>query len=308
MPSNFLTTVDGDIILRAGPEPDSKHDFRVHKFILSLASSVFKDMFTLPQPPDQNQNEGLDIPIIDVPDSPEILNMILRFIYPGVEPPEIANVSTLAALFSAADKYNILSIYPVLKESMKMFLPRDSFMVYITACRFGFSEEAKEAARVSNSLSMVDRDYDEAVQHISGPELYRFVRFVQEREHKGQAKIQGLLSWSHLRGQSTCEHWEDGRDFYSLLEKEVGDAFVRNPCLELKDLFEVFDKIPDPPRGGCDLPKSADWYNEGGDDDAFSCPLVPMSIRRNLREVVVELQDLNYMLLRRAFAKDIASR
>ena len=49
--STFFTTDDGEIVLRASSQPNSKYDFRVHKFILSLASPVFKDMFTFPQHP-----------------------------------------------------------------------------------------------------------------------------------------------------------------------------------------------------------------------------------------------------------------
>ena len=67
MSPTFLTTTDGDIVLRAGPEPDSKHDFRVHKFILSLASPVFKDMLAFPPPPDQTSNEH-QLPVVDVLD------------------------------------------------------------------------------------------------------------------------------------------------------------------------------------------------------------------------------------------------
>ena len=35
MSSAFFTTVDGDVILRAGQKPGSRHDFRVHKLLLS---------------------------------------------------------------------------------------------------------------------------------------------------------------------------------------------------------------------------------------------------------------------------------
>jgi len=304
---SFFTTHDGDVILRAGAGSDSKHDFRVHKFILSLASSVFKDMFTLPQPSNQNENEHPDIPVVDIPDSPEVVDTILRYIYPGVELPKLTKISILSALFSAADKYNIPSICPVLKESLKTFLPRDPFGAYIIACRFGLLEEAKEATRVSNSQSMSNRDYDEAVQHISSSDLYRYVRFIQTRERKGRSKIEESLGWYELGQDVFCDHWNDGEQFYFRLAKEVGDLFVNNPCLEPKDLFEVFGRIPDPPPGCKPGARSAEWYYEGGDDSAFLCPLVPMSIRHNLQKVSEELRDLNYGLLRKAFEKGIGS-
>ena len=305
-PSPF-TTHDGDVILRAGAGSDSRNNFRVHKFILSLASPVFKDMFTFPQPSDQNENEHPDIPVVDIPDSPEVVDTILRYIYPGVELPKITEISILSALFSAADKYNIASMRPVLKESLKIFLPREPFGVYIIACRFGLLEEAKEATRVSNSRSMLNKGYHEAVQHISGPDLYRYVQFIQAREHEGRSEIRRLLGWPELGHNVSCGHWDDGEDFYSRLAKEVEDLFVQYPCLELKDLFEVFDRIPDPPPGCKPEARSADWYYDGGDDSAFSCPLMPMSIRHNLRGVFVELQALNRRLLTKAFGKGIGS-
>jgi len=85
--TSFFTTHDGEVIVRAGQGSGPTRDFRVHKFMLSLVSPVFKDMFTLPQPPNQNRNGEPDIPIVDIPDSPQVFDIILRFIYPGVEPP-----------------------------------------------------------------------------------------------------------------------------------------------------------------------------------------------------------------------------
>ena len=305
MPSTFFTTDDGDVILRTCQEPGLTHDFRVHKFILSLASPVFKDMFTLPQPPDQNQSEEHQLPTIDVLDPPQVLDTILRFIYPGAEFPTFLSLSTVSALLSAADKYNIASMYPVLRTALRANLPRDSFWVYAIACRFGFLEEAKEAARVSNTESILNGKYDEAVQHISSTDLFRFVRFVQEREHKGRSIIGRSLAWANLCLKSSCGHWEIAKDFYFHLEAEVEDAFSVNPCLEVKDLFGVFDRIVDPPRGCTPPPDTAEYYWTGGDEEPFSCPLVPMSIRNNLSEVVEELTVLNVKMLNEAFGMGI---
>ena len=115
MSSTLFATDDRDIILRAGPEPDSKHDLRVHKLIISLAFPVFKDMFAFPQPPDRTRVEEPDIPIVDVPDRPKVLDATRRFIYLGVEPPKISDLPTLSTLLSAADKCNITTICPILR-------------------------------------------------------------------------------------------------------------------------------------------------------------------------------------------------
>lgn len=147
MSSSFFTTDDGDITLRAGQDPSSIHDFRVHKFILSLASPVFNDMFAFPQPFDQNHNQQPGIPIVDIPDSPQVLDAILQFVYPGAELSVLTDLSITSALLSAADKYNMPSMLPVLGGALKFLVGAEPFSVYIVACRFGLLEEAKAAAR-----------------------------------------------------------------------------------------------------------------------------------------------------------------
>lgn len=149
MSSAFFTTDDGDIVLRAGPEPDSKHDFRVHKLILSLASPVFEDMLAFPQPLDQTSDEQHGPPAVDIPEAPEVFDLILRLIYPGAKPPKNVNQSTLSALLFTADKYNISSIHSALSESLRRFLPPNSrsFWVYTMACRFGFWRWRKRRRR-----------------------------------------------------------------------------------------------------------------------------------------------------------------
>jgi len=92
MPLALFITTDGDVVLRAGSEPDSKHDFRVHKLILSLP--VFKDMLTFPQPHNQTLNEP-QLPIVNIMEPPEVIDTILRLVYPGVEPPKIAGISSM---------------------------------------------------------------------------------------------------------------------------------------------------------------------------------------------------------------------
>lgn len=297
----FFTTDDGDIVLRTGPVLGPWHSFRVHKLILSLASPVFRDMFTFPQPPNQNQNEEHQLPIVDVPETPKVIDTILRLIYPGVEPPKITDLSIVPALLSAADKYNLTSIGHILKGTLKGFLPGDSFEVYVIACRFGFLEVAREATMVSTTRSILRRDYGEAIQHISNAGLFRFVRFVQAREFEGLSKIEEFLGWYNLHARCDCEHWVDSQDLYYRLAKEVGEEFVQNPRVELGGLLRVLDKVPDPPPGCEPPPNTAEFYHDGGDEEAFNCPLLSMSIRDKLMDVATELNYLNHRLLNKAF-------
>ena len=90
-------------------------------------------MFAFPQPPNETLNEEHQLPIIDITELPNVIDKILRLIYPGVEPPKVTGIPILTALLSAADKYNITSIYPILKDTLKTFLPNRSFRVYVVA-------------------------------------------------------------------------------------------------------------------------------------------------------------------------------
>lgn len=301
MSPTFFTADDGDIILRAGPVSGLRHDFCVHKLILCLASPVFKDMFTFPQPPDQNQNEGHQLPVVDIPEPPEVMDTLLQLIYPGVAPPMVPSPSIMSALLSATDKYDLVSVTHVLRVALNTFLPGYSFDVYTIACRFGFWEEAAEAIMVSNTRSILQWDHGEDIQHISNADLFRFFRFVQERELVGLLVIENTLGWSNLGMGCDCEHWDSGKDFYYHLAKEVGGAFIRNPCVEFRDLLAVLDKVPDPPLG-CEPPSNtAEFYHYEDDKEVFSCPLLPMSIRKNLKDVAGELARLNHGMVAQAW-------
>ena len=282
-----------------------KHDFPVHKFILSLASPVFKDMFTFPQPTDQTLSEGHQLPVVDIPEPPEVIDTILRLIYPGVESPRISDLSTLTTLLSAADKYNIASINPALKDGLKTFSVSSPFKVYTLACRFGFLEEAKEAAKVGNTQSVACGCFDEEIRHISSNDVFRWVRFVQVREREGRSKIGEAFDLWDICSEAECDHGEICKDFYFHLERAVEEVFVENPCVGSKDLFAVLDKVPDPPLGCAPPPdsKSSDYYYVAGEMGAFNCPLRPMSIRRKLAKLADEFSTLNRTMLDETFGK-----
>jgi hypothetical protein len=64
-----------DLVLRSS---DDVH-FRVLKGILSIASTVFADMFSIPSPPSEHQDE---IQVVPVSEDSTALDLALRHIYP----------------------------------------------------------------------------------------------------------------------------------------------------------------------------------------------------------------------------------
>ena len=67
---------NADLIIRSSDSVD----FRVHKPVLSMASPVFKDLLSLPQPPDSETVDGL--PVVRLPEGSELLNSLVSMLYP----------------------------------------------------------------------------------------------------------------------------------------------------------------------------------------------------------------------------------
>ncbi|KAF9649053.1 hypothetical protein BDM02DRAFT_3062287, partial [Thelephora ganbajun] len=139
---------DADIILRALGPP--KRDFRVHKLILSLASPVFKDMFSLPQPdePTSDESSVAKIEIVEVADPAHALYIVLRVIYPFTPPSYGGNLDTLVECLVIADKYEIKGAMSQLRSALLQSDVSQSLRVYAIASRFGFANLAESASRL----------------------------------------------------------------------------------------------------------------------------------------------------------------
>jgi len=131
---------DADIILRTLGHP--KCDFRVHKLVLSLASPVFKDMFSLPEPTSDDSRRSssvVGIGIIEVADPAEALDIVLRMIYPFTPPSFEGNLDTLVECLVVADKYDLRGAKSQLYNALARFNSTHSLRVYAIAVRFGFA-------------------------------------------------------------------------------------------------------------------------------------------------------------------------
>ena len=165
---------DGDVILRATNGTDTR-DFRVHKLILTLASPVFKDMFTIPRPPSSSSNND-NVEIVDVIDPPRALDLILRFIYPS-SPPVIEDLTVLSECLVLADKYDIEAGLSRLRPSLKDFAKAEPLRVYAIACRLGFEKEMEVALSHSKSIDLLGlAELPDEFRFIPATAYHRFVR------------------------------------------------------------------------------------------------------------------------------------
>jgi BTB/POZ domain len=55
-------------------------NFKVHKLVLAVASPFFKDLLSLPQPPDSESVDGL--PVVQLSEDSELLSTLVSMLYP----------------------------------------------------------------------------------------------------------------------------------------------------------------------------------------------------------------------------------
>ncbi|KAI0044343.1 hypothetical protein FA95DRAFT_267806 [Auriscalpium vulgare] len=80
-------------------------NFRVHKIILSLASPVFADMFSVPQPRTARSGETFDgLPVVQVSEDARTLAYALRSMYPA-ERVRLESLDAARALLEVGRKY-----------------------------------------------------------------------------------------------------------------------------------------------------------------------------------------------------------
>ncbi|KAF9649414.1 hypothetical protein BDM02DRAFT_3128376 [Thelephora ganbajun] len=300
LPDSF-TTGDGDVILRAGPVSGIRHDFRVHKLVLSLASRVFKDLFQAAQPDDSQKDL---LPVVTITDPPESVDLLLRFIYPGLVPPTITDLPVLSALLTIADKYDVPTISPVVKRWLadKEILGNDPFGVYVVARHWGFSDEAKGAARGLTLAKIAKSPYSKDPQNIAKEDFLRLLWFMQKREAAAKKVIRTfLVTWNHDPdlGPLACgrHSGEQARKFYEGLAEVVVSDFDVDPCLDGKEMVMALMRAPDPPQiGFCG---DGNWPPEL---EAFHthCPLRTSSMVSVLSVLALELERICVQYLSKA--------
>ena len=156
-PSYKFDAPDADVILRAPLQPGSKElkDFKVHKAILSVASTFFHEMFSVPQLPQPAKN-NTTLPVVQIIEPAGAFEVFLRLIYP-IEPPVINSLLLLNGLFGLAVKYTAGGVRAKLRQTLvsPSFLKSDPIAVYAIACRANLEEEAKLAISYTFEIDLI---------------------------------------------------------------------------------------------------------------------------------------------------------
>jgi len=131
-------------------------NFRVHKLVLSLSSPFFDDMFSLPQPSDQEVVGGLQV--VRLSEDADVLKCLLTMLYPI--PSMIPNSydKTLMVL-AASQKYEMDGAQSRIRaeirhKNLPMPIGAATFRAYAMASIKGLSSEKETLARLTLDFPM----------------------------------------------------------------------------------------------------------------------------------------------------------
>lgn len=195
-PSHPFTKDTADIILRTS----DGIEYRVHKLVLSEASSVFADMLTLPQPdnppgspaaPDTGAAAAPALPVVDLTEPSTTVEPLLRLCYPMVDPD--VPLHAIRPIVHAARKYDMQWAVPRLGKLLTQHTvlndPQNALRAFAIASDLDLPQ-AEAAARAS-LREPLGADMPYALNDISPASLYRLLGY---RARVRAAVVQYLMA------------------------------------------------------------------------------------------------------------------
>ncbi|KAI0041938.1 hypothetical protein FA95DRAFT_1500744, partial [Auriscalpium vulgare] len=168
--------VRADIILRSS---DNVH-FRVSRFILSIASPVFADMFNLGKPLEaidghssEENHDGL--PVVPLVEDSRTLNLLLRWCYP-VKPPKLTTLEDARRMVSITQKYAVDAFDDVIDEALRAHIVSDPVAIVAVAVTHHLDDMTKAAFQGSLTTHLT-AIISSGVTNLSGNALNALVRY-----------------------------------------------------------------------------------------------------------------------------------
>lgn len=181
-----------DVILRSSDGVD----FHVYKIILSLSSSVFQSMFTLPQPSSPSTPVSM-VPVVEMAEHSSVLTPLLRACYPAryadaqaesdaqtadavprsPHPTGILGHDLIRQVLEAARKFDIASFDAPATNLLLDLVPKEPIAVYATAVRFSLKVVAAAAAKQTLKFKHMEFPTSDSMNYMTAVQLYDLLRY-----------------------------------------------------------------------------------------------------------------------------------
>jgi hypothetical protein len=251
-----LDMSDADVIIQSC----DLVNFRVHKSALSLSSSIFGDMFSLPQPSNDQAVDGL--PIVRLSEDAEVLNGLLTMLYPipSVMP---QSYEKSLMLLAASQKYDMVGVQSHIRAEMKSrkfptLIGSPAFREYAIASRGRLPAERISSALLTLNVPMTFDHLCDVLPLFEGWALRDLIDFRKRCRDSLVSCFQSLLiphqppfniwlcganSYSHLCSDATTLGYQKLPswliDFFEEHLEELGHAFTK-PLLNPAHIREKY--------------------------------------------------------------------
>ncbi|KAG9031367.1 hypothetical protein FS837_002983 [Tulasnella sp. UAMH 9824] len=270
----FHSDSPGDCIIQTADGTQ----FVVYRVILSLASSVWNDMFSLPQSSEAPSEEH---PVIPVDEDPETMETLLTMLYP-MQPPRIESYDLAIKLVQACDKYFINSsrlstfLHDILRSTHA--LENDPLGVYALAWRLQMEEEVKIASRYTHRLDLYDQRVVEELMRRTGG--LNAVMALWEMRRRREAAVDGIARLMELGQEAfVCPSHQNsyGKVPASNIVTEYLGArlsvteVLKEPYPVCKSLQQFFGRTMSP--------------------DSYNCVNCKQSVDRKVRDIITSTNE-----------------
>ncbi|KAI0311898.1 hypothetical protein OF83DRAFT_1177137 [Amylostereum chailletii] len=220
-----LSDNDADIVLRSS----ESLDFRVHRWALSRASSIFTTMFSLPQPsytsPEQTHSPH-GLPIVCMSEDEPSLDLLLRFCYPRTISPEpsLEDLQDLKRALAVGRKFQIDVIVEGAKRRLIRYAEERPDAAFVLAWTHELRDVALIAARKTLRQPFLASAQAEDFVDVPGLALFRLISYqnacIASMQELLPVDMDVALSWiTHaeiLLGQNECVC--KGRDIFLIVD------------------------------------------------------------------------------------------
>ncbi|KAH9021000.1 hypothetical protein EDB85DRAFT_2293628 [Lactarius pseudohatsudake] len=170
-----LDIPDANIIVRSS----DKVNFPVSKSVLAMSSPIFKDLLSLPQPPDDELVDGL--PVIQLSEDADLLNSLISLLYP-IPPIIPSSYEKVFALLAASQKYDMESVQSNIRDGIKLGrfpgpVEAEAFRACAIAGSMGLDPELENAARLTLRYPMTFESLGEQLRSFKGRSLCDLIRY-----------------------------------------------------------------------------------------------------------------------------------
>jgi hypothetical protein len=196
-------------------------DFYVYKFLLSLVSSVFNDMFSLPEP--SSPEEKAQLPFIDVSETREVVRNLLRFIDPRLPDCDTLSLKQITDIIYTVDKYQMDCLEGRVVAQLKVFTTSEPLKVYQLAASMApqrrWATQLAHAAAdqllrspISNIMEIGNFNVHATSAHI--------LRLTRYHALCGQIAKESVTNLSWLADQNSPAYWKFPRHCFCVATSE----------------------------------------------------------------------------------------